>query len=62
MSVSFEALVQHPDDIVPRLAQFLDITDKIPAMRACIDPALYRVRKTDRAPRKMIHSTATERL
>jgi tetratricopeptide (TPR) repeat protein len=62
MSVSFETLVRHPDQILPQMATFLGATDKIPAMRACIDPALYRVRKTDRAPKKMIHSTATERL
>jgi len=62
MSVSFETLVRHPDQILPQMATFLGATDKIPAMRACIDPALYRVRKTDRAPGRMIHSTATERL
>ena len=45
MSVSFEALVHHPDQILPQLAGFLGMTEKLPAMRACIDPALHRARK-----------------
>jgi hypothetical protein len=49
MSVSFDALVHHPDKILPQLAGFLGVTDKLPAMRACIDPALHRARKTGRS-------------
>jgi tetratricopeptide (TPR) repeat protein len=45
MSVSYEALVHHPDQILPQLAAFLGIADKVPAMRGCIDPALYRAWK-----------------
>ena len=48
MSVSFEALVHHPDEILPQLAGFLGVTEKLPAMRACIDPALHRARKIGR--------------
>jgi hypothetical protein len=44
MSVSFEGLVHHPDEILPQLAGFLGVADKLPAMRACIDPALHRTR------------------
>ena len=44
MSIGFEALVHHPDEILPQLAEFLAATDKLPAMRACIDPALHRAR------------------
>ena len=45
MSVSFETLIHHPDQILPPLADFLDTLDKLPAMRACIDPGLHRTRK-----------------
>ena len=45
MSVSFEALVHHPDQILPQLAAFLGIADKVHAMRGCIDPALHRAWK-----------------
>ncbi len=44
MSISFQALVHHPDEILPQLAGFLGATDELPAMRACIDPALHRAR------------------
>jgi tetratricopeptide (TPR) repeat protein len=44
MSISFEALVHHPDQILPQVAGFLGVADKVPAMRACIDPALQRAR------------------
>ena len=37
MSISFQALVYHPDEILPQIAAFLGTTDKLPAMRACID-------------------------
>jgi tetratricopeptide (TPR) repeat protein len=47
MSVSFEALVNHPDQILPQIAGFLGVADKVHAMRACIDPALHRARKTE---------------
>jgi tetratricopeptide (TPR) repeat protein len=51
MSVSFQALVHRPDEILPQLAGFLGTTYKLPAMRACIDPALHRARnETSTAP------------
>jgi len=51
ISVSFQALVHRPDEILPQLAGFLGTTDELPAMRACIDPALHRARnKTSTAP------------
>jgi LPS sulfotransferase NodH len=46
MSVSFQTLVHRPDQILPQLAGFLGVPDKLPAMRACIDPALHRARQT----------------
>ena len=46
MSVSFEALVHRPEEILPQVARFIGVADKLPAMRACIDPALHRARKT----------------
>ena len=45
MSVSFQVLVHHPEEVLPQLASFLGVADKLPAMRNCIDPALHRVRK-----------------
>ena len=45
MSVSYETLVHHPDQILPQLAAFLGIADKVHAMRGCIDPALHRAWK-----------------
>jgi tetratricopeptide (TPR) repeat protein len=45
MSVSFETLVNHPDQILPQIAGFLSVAGKIPALRACIDPTLHRARK-----------------
>jgi GTP1/Obg family GTP-binding protein len=49
MSVSFETLVHDPDQILPQLAAFLGAIHKLPAMRACIDPALYHARKSSPA-------------
>jgi tetratricopeptide (TPR) repeat protein len=46
MSVSFKALVHRPDEILPQLVGFLGVADKVFVMRACIDPALHRARKT----------------
>ena len=46
MSVSFQALVHRSDEVLPQIAGFLDLADKLPAMRACIDPGLHRARKT----------------
>lgn len=43
-SVNYEALVHRPDEILPEIAAFLGTTDSLPAMRACIDPALHRAR------------------
>jgi hypothetical protein len=48
MSISFQSLVHHPDEILPQLAGFLGTTEKLPALRACIDPALHRARKIGR--------------
>jgi len=45
MSVSFEGLVRYPDQILPQVAGFLGIVNKLSAMRACIDPTLHRERK-----------------
>ena len=45
MSVGFEALVHHQNETLPQIAAFLGAVDKLPFMRACIDPALHRVRK-----------------
>jgi hypothetical protein len=42
MSISFEALVHHPDQILPQVAGFLSVADKLSAMHACIHPALHR--------------------
>jgi tetratricopeptide (TPR) repeat protein len=51
MSVSFQALVHRPDETLLQLARFLGSTYKLPAMRACIDPALHHARnETSRAP------------
>jgi len=44
MSINYQALVHRPDEILPPLAAFLGATDKLAAMRACIDPALHRAR------------------
>ena len=51
MSVTYEGLVHQPDQILPQVAAFLGLADKLPTMRACIDPALHRARKTGRPPR-----------
>ena len=46
ISVSFPALVHDPDNVLPQLASFLGVADKLPAMRNCIDPALHRAQKS----------------
>jgi tetratricopeptide (TPR) repeat protein len=46
MSVSYEALVHQPSEILPQIVDFLgSASDKLPAMRGCIDPALHRARQ-----------------
>jgi hypothetical protein len=45
LSVSYEALVNRPDEILPEIAEFLQVPHQLTAMRACIDPALYRERR-----------------
>jgi len=51
MSVSFQTLVHRPDETLLQLARFLGTTYKLPAMRACIDPALHHARnETSTAP------------
>ena len=44
MSVNYDTLVHSPDKILPQLAAFLNVADKLAAMRACIDPALHHTR------------------
>lgn len=44
MAVNYRTLVTRPDEILPRMAEFLCVPGKIGAMRACIDPSLYRER------------------
>ena len=44
MCVSFHVLVHHPEVVLPQLAGFLGMTEKLPAMRACIDPGLHHTR------------------
>jgi len=50
VSVSYQALVHRPEEILPQLAAFLGTEDKLEAMRACIDPALHRARTGQPAP------------
>ena len=45
MSVSFNDLVHRSDKILPQVAAFLGVSEKLSAMRACIDPTLHRTRK-----------------
>jgi LPS sulfotransferase NodH len=58
ISVSFEALVYRSDEILPEIATFLGATDKIPAMRACIDPALHRARNETSTAHSNHHGVA----
>ena len=44
MSVSFQNLVHNPEHVLPQLAGFLGVADKVTAMRACIDPGLHHTR------------------
>jgi len=44
MCVSFHALVHRPEEVLPQLAGFLGVADKVTAMRACIGPGLYHTR------------------
>ena len=44
MCVSFHALVHRPEEVLPQLAGFLGVADKVTAMRACIDPGLHHTR------------------
>jgi len=44
MSVNYRDLVHRPDEVLPRIAGFLGASDKLAAMRACVDPALHRAR------------------
>jgi tetratricopeptide (TPR) repeat protein len=45
MSVNFHDLVHNSEKVLPELARFLGVTDKLSAMQGCIDPALHRERK-----------------
>ena len=43
ISVSYEGLVHCTDEVLPQIADFLGSpADKLPAMRARIDPAMHR--------------------
>lgn len=42
MSINYHSLVHQPDQMLPQLAAFLGTSNKLLAMRACIDPALHR--------------------
>jgi hypothetical protein len=44
MSVSYQTLVYRPEEVLPGIAAFLGVADKLGAMSACIDPALHRAR------------------
>ena len=44
LGINYHTLVHCPDKILPQLAAFLGTTDKLAAMRACIDPALHHAR------------------
>ena len=44
LGIKYHTLVHSPDKILPELAAFLNATDKLAAMRACVDPALHRTR------------------
>jgi hypothetical protein len=44
MSVSYADLVHRPDEVLPELAAFLGVSDRLDAMRAVIDPTLHRAR------------------
>jgi tetratricopeptide (TPR) repeat protein len=44
MTVRFQTLVHHPNETLPQIAAFLGTVERLPVMRACIDPALHRAR------------------
>ena len=44
MSVSYADLVHRSDEVLPELAGFLGVPEKLDAMRAVIDPSLHRAR------------------
>lgn len=44
MSVDYSRLVHRPDEVLPELAAFLGVSDRLEAMRAVIDPSLHRAR------------------
>ena len=49
MSVDYAALVHAPETVLPQLATFLGVPEKLDAMRRVIDPTLHRARAA--APR-----------
>jgi hypothetical protein len=49
MSVDYAALVHAPETVLPQLAAFLGVPEKLDAMRRVIDPTLHRARAA--APR-----------
>jgi len=46
LAVPYETLVNRPEEILPQIADFLLVPHKLPEMRSCIDPSLYRERKS----------------
>jgi LPS sulfotransferase NodH len=44
LSVDYAALVHSPESLLPQLAAFLGVPEKLDAMRRVIDPALHRAR------------------
>jgi hypothetical protein len=44
ISVDYTCLVHRPEEILPALAAFLGVPDRLDAMRAVIDPSLHRSR------------------
>lgn len=44
LSVDYAALVHAPETVLPQLAAFLGVPEKLDAMRRVIDPALHRAR------------------
>jgi hypothetical protein len=58
--VSFHSLVHRPDEVLPQVATFLGTTDRLRAMRACVDPALHRAHKIVTDPITRCHCKPAE--
>jgi len=44
LAISYGVLAHRPDEVLPRIAEFLGVTGNLAAMRACVDPTLHRAR------------------